>query len=384
MKIKTFVATCLFSAITISVWGGLDHIHYTIDCGDIWHSHTEEELSNMGQTHKDVHDLEEDTDKRIHHVHHDEHDDLHPHTDRNNVCESFGESIEPLPTVEDDEVGLRHHKHTRARDSRNEGAPVRISDECDTNQNYHGHGLTVAGLEEHLARDDSERPDHSLSTFCPPVLESDPIEKDPEPVSSEAVNNSDGNERHDHLIDDPLETFSPPPEQQFSPEDVNQDSTVDSDDFLLVIQAMGGQSGNPGAPAASHTLSDTLEHIKGLNITDPEFQRVIQLLEKRAAELNPKKTTLLANYPNPFNPETWIPYRLAKAADVTLTIYAVSGQPVRTLALGHQRAGSYLNRTRAAYWDGRNAFGEPVASGVYFYHLSAGDFSATRKMLVAK
>ena len=204
-------------------------------------------------------------------------------------------------------------------------------------------------------------------------------------------------------------------QQQFAPEDVNRDGDVDSDDllavamnfgktptgdlarydfdgngdidsddFLLVIQAMGGQSGNPGAPAASHTLSDTLEHIKGLNITDPEFQRVIQLLEKRAAELNPKKTTLLANYPNPFNPETWIPYRLAKAADVTLTIYAVSGQPVRSLALGHRSVGSYLDRARAAYWDGKNAFGESVASGLYFYTLTADDFSATRKMLVAK
>ena len=98
----------------------------------------------------------------------------------------------------------------------------------------------------------------------------------------------------------------------------------------------------------------------------------------------PLKTGLLANYPNPFNPETWIPYQLANAADVLLTIYAVDGHRVRTLALGHQPAGVYESRSRAAYWDGRNAFGEPMASGVYFYTLTAGDFTATRKMLIVK
>ena len=97
-----------------------------------------------------------------------------------------------------------------------------------------------------------------------------------------------------------------------------------------------------------------------------------------------QKTVLLANYPNPFNPETWIPYQLSKPADVTLTIYGVNGQMVRQLSLGHQAAGIYHSRSRAAYWDGRNAFGESVASGLYFYTLTAGDFSATRKMLIRK
>ena len=97
-----------------------------------------------------------------------------------------------------------------------------------------------------------------------------------------------------------------------------------------------------------------------------------------------RENALLANFPNPFNPETWIPYQLAKPTEVTITIYAVNGQIVRTLTLGYQPAGNYQNRSRAAYWDGRNAFGEPVASGVYFYTLTAGDFSATRKMLIRK
>ena len=91
-----------------------------------------------------------------------------------------------------------------------------------------------------------------------------------------------------------------------------------------------------------------------------------------------------ANFPNPFNPETWIPYQLSKPAAVTVTIYNIRGVVVRRLALGHQPAGLYQTRSRAAYWDGRNALGEPVASGLYFYTLIAGDFTATRKMLIRK
>ena len=96
------------------------------------------------------------------------------------------------------------------------------------------------------------------------------------------------------------------------------------------------------------------------------------------------ENTLLANYPNPFNPETWIPYQLSASADVSVSIYAVDGRLVRWLDLGHQVAGVYRSRSRAAYWDGRNEFGERVASGLYFYTLTAGDFTATRKMLIRK
>ena len=100
--------------------------------------------------------------------------------------------------------------------------------------------------------------------------------------------------------------------------------------------------------------------------------------------LFPTETVLLPNYPNPFNPETWIPYQLSNPAEVTLHIYSVNGTLVRTLALGHQPAGMYQSRARAAYWDGRNALGEPVASGLYFYTFTAGDFTATRRMLILK
>lgn len=98
----------------------------------------------------------------------------------------------------------------------------------------------------------------------------------------------------------------------------------------------------------------------------------------------PEETTLLPNYPNPFNPETWIPYQVAETGEVTVSIYSADGRLVRTLSLGHQQAGVYRSKSRAAYWDGRNELGEPVASGVYFYTLKAGAFTATRKMLIRK
>ena len=97
-----------------------------------------------------------------------------------------------------------------------------------------------------------------------------------------------------------------------------------------------------------------------------------------------KATQLLQNYPNPFNPETWIPYHLITPADVRIAIYTSDGKLVRALDLGHQFAGIYQERSRAAHWNGKNAQGEPVASGVYFYTFSAGKFTATRKMLIRK
>ena len=95
-------------------------------------------------------------------------------------------------------------------------------------------------------------------------------------------------------------------------------------------------------------------------------------------------TSVLQNYPNPFNPETWIPYQLEKGAKVSLTIYDVRGVVVRKLDLGHKLEGRYISRSRAAYWDGRNSVGEKVAAGLYFYTIKAGDFTATRKMLIRK
>lgn len=172
--------------------------------------------------------------------------------------------------------------------------------------------------------------------------------------------------------------------------DINGDGVVNISDLVLVAGALGTSAAAPSLhPQVLEMLTATdvkqwLSAAQQLDLTDTTSQRGILFLQQLLIMLTPKETVLLPNFPNPFNPETWIPYQLAKPADVTLHIYAVNGRLVRTLALGHQPAGVYENRSRAAYWDGRNAVGEPVASGVYFYTLTAGDFIATRKMLIRK
>ena len=172
--------------------------------------------------------------------------------------------------------------------------------------------------------------------------------------------------------------------------DVNGDEIVNVDDFILVAAAVDSAAAAPAARAQvqSHftkaQLQRYLTEARASGNTSRTYQRGIAVVERLLALFTPEETALLANYPNPFNPETWIPYQLSKPADVTLTIYDIKGHVVRSLDLGHQRAGLYQARTRAAHWDGRNVVGEPVASGVYFYTLTTGDFSTTRKMLIRK
>ena len=172
--------------------------------------------------------------------------------------------------------------------------------------------------------------------------------------------------------------------------DINGDGVIDIKDLVLVAGAFGKVGAAPSAypqVLSMLTVADVqgwLTQAQQMGLTDPDYLRGIAVLEQLLAALTPKETALLPNYPNPFNPETWIPYHLAHAADVTLTIYDTKGAMVRRLALGHQPAGYYTARTKAAYWDGRNENGESVASGMYFYYLSAGDYSATRKMLILK
>ena len=173
--------------------------------------------------------------------------------------------------------------------------------------------------------------------------------------------------------------------------DVNSDGVVNISDLILVAGALG--EGTAAAPALHSrdlkglTAADVqylLTQARQMALTDPAYLRGIAVLEQLLELLLPRETSLLANYPNPFNPETWIPYQLAKPTEGTLHIYSVRGALVRTLALGHQAAGIYQTKSRAAYWDGRNLHGERVASGIYFYTLSAGDFTATRKLLIRK
>ena len=181
--------------------------------------------------------------------------------------------------------------------------------------------------------------------------------------------------------------------------DVNDDGIIDvldlvaiagSPDWGKTVPIVQVREPNAAAPAASVLLPTpetvrewiALAHLK--NDGSLRFQQGLANLESLLAARVPSKTRLLLNYPNPFNPETWIPYRLAKATDVTVTIHAMNGSLIRTLDLGYQAAGIYQSKSRAAYWDGRNELGERVASGLYFYTLMTGDFTATGKMLVRK
>ena len=174
--------------------------------------------------------------------------------------------------------------------------------------------------------------------------------------------------------------------------DVNNDNRVDIKDLTAVAKAinpafaaptLGEQQ--PNLPFTAQEVQQWIQDAKKQGIDAEGIATLEQLLEIILHQANPpKETALLANYPNPFNPETWIPYQLAKPAEVTVSIHTADGKLVRTLALGQLPAGVYQEKDRAAYWDGTNVQGEPVASGVYFYTLKAGDFSATKKMLIRK
>jgi hypothetical protein len=119
-----------------------------------------------------------------------------------------------------------------------------------------------------------------------------------------------------------------------------------------------------------------------LTQSDIELGRIA--LGNLIASVIPSRSELLANFPNPFNPETWIPFKLQAASDTSITIYDVHGRMIRQLELGYIPAGVYQTKAKAAYWDGTNNIGERVASGVYFYHLKSSEFSASRKMVILK
>ena len=172
--------------------------------------------------------------------------------------------------------------------------------------------------------------------------------------------------------------------------DVNGDGKVDIFDLVLVAGMFAGEA---AAPSAVSKVPETLTAVEvqqwlteamSLEVKDAIMKRGITVLEQLLVSLTPIETALLANYPNPFNPETWIPYRLAADAFVTLSLYDSMGRVVRKLDVGHRVASAYESRSKAIYWDGRNDVGERVASGVYFYHLSAGDYTAARRMVILK
>ena len=173
--------------------------------------------------------------------------------------------------------------------------------------------------------------------------------------------------------------------------DVNKDGKVNILDLLLVAAHLGESKtlASPSTRSAVSTehfdlVEQWLTEARFANDGSFPFQRGIAALERLMNTTTPPETLLLPNYPNPFNPETWIPYDLAEDSEVEIHIYNLKGESVRRLSFGFQGAGTYRTRSRAAYWDGRNAVGEPVASGVYFYTLRAGQIKATRRMVILK
>ena len=203
------------------------------------------------------------------------------------------------------------------------------------------------------------------------------------------------------------------PPVSYAPYDVNKDGAVDNTDAGLVIDALGTRNARydvngdgtanfldvvlvfdnrddnvAGAPtivgnlklsaAKIERIEEQIDLLIATNDRSPAAMRTLVYLQQLlATETRPERTQLFANYPNPFNPETWIPYELATDTHVKITIYNTQGVVIRTLQFGHQSAGYYTGRDRAAYWDGRNAFGEQVASGLYFYQLETDEMSST-------
>ena len=172
--------------------------------------------------------------------------------------------------------------------------------------------------------------------------------------------------------------------------DVNGDGMVNIADLVKVASIIGTGAAAPSAlPQAFEMFTAAevqywLTQAQHLDLTDPTSQRGILVLKQLLAVLMPKETALLPNYPNPFNPETWIPYHLASPSVVQITIYNARGAIVHQMDLGHQREGYYTSRNRAAYWDGMNDVGESVASGIYFYQLRTDKASLLRKMVILK
>ena len=179
--------------------------------------------------------------------------------------------------------------------------------------------------------------------------------------------------------------------------DANKDGQVNILDLVFIAERLGEKVA--AAPSQMDVIKATPSSTENIIVvrralneleTVPEKSQsvevTVQFLRAWLANVNRdvRETRLLPNYPNPFNPETWIPYQLAEAADVSMEIYEVSGRLVRTIPIGFKPVGYYLTRQRAAYWDGRNETGEPVSSGVYFLQFSAGDFTATQRVVIVK
>ena len=228
--------------------------------------------------------------------------------------------------------------------------------------------------------------DKAQNTFWADFTETVRFEVSDAPIYAESDVNQDGTVNIQDLVIVANAIGHPGTADAERNADTNADGVVDILDLVGVANAIG--EGSAAAPSiyspTAEQVQNWLVQIKAANDGSPDFRRAIGILEALLRTVRPETTVLLANYPNPFNPETWIPYQLANASDVQITIYDTKGAIVRTLELGHQTAGYYTHKNRAAYWDGRNSLGGNVASGLYFYQLQADNISLTRKMVILK
>jgi hypothetical protein len=183
----------------------------------------------------------------------------------------------------------------------------------------------------------------------------------------------------------PVQTTITVPKQVITRGDVNGDGRIDSRDAILVSQFASGIKTPTEAQKASADMNGDGK---------VDSKDTILILRKSAGYAAPiiqpggfvasRESALLQNYPNPFNPETWIPYILKESGEVTIRIYSMNGLLIRELRPGYKPAGSYVNQSSAAYWDGKDESGERVSGGVYFYTIHSGDFTAVKKMMVVE
>ena len=189
--------------------------------------------------------------------------------------------------------------------------------------------------------------------------------------------------------------------------DTNKDGQVDLEDLVWIIKMIEKNQNIAEAPIQKYQVlpesnavsNSTIQLSDAAIVYLRSFYQKIEEISGDATQIalvkrflkqllipvgGPLETKLYANYPNPFNPETWIPYQLAVDAEISIRIYNTEGKIVRTLFAGHQAAGYYLDRSRAAHWDGRNELGEQVASGVYIYELTTPTFKQTKRFVVLK
>ena len=178
--------------------------------------------------------------------------------------------------------------------------------------------------------------------------------------------------------------------------DTNKDGVVNLLDLVFVAEHLSQNAAAPSQLNLIKSIPSTAKEVIAAQRALSELEAIpnkshgvqiaIELLRHylAVADRNVKETKLLPNYPNPFNPDTWIPYQLSEGSTVTVKIYDVTGSLVRTIQVGHKPVGYYLTRERAVYWDGRNQNGEPVSSGVYFYTLSTDTYIQTRRMVIVK